>query len=799
MKNLIRMKTALLTVAALLMFAIPAQADDPVMLGFVNITNNNPGDAAIGEAQLFVEVSDPGGDQVLFTFYNVGTEDSSIADVYFDDGSLLGIASIDDSHPGVSFSQGANPADLPGGNGISPPFEVTEGFSADSDPPAQPNGVNPGEWLGILFDLQDGKTFADVLDDLATGALRIGIHVQGFASGGSESFINHPPGAGDTGTITIIKDADPADGEDFAFSGDLGAFTLDDADPDDGDGIADAMTFTDLATGPYDVSESVPSGWDLVDIQCVDPDQGTQVSVGEATASIDLDAGEHIYCTFENVLQRGEIIVEKVTDPSGDPTEFDFALMGGPSELDEAFSLSDGESYSSGPVLPGSGYSAAETVPDGWDLTSATCDDGSPVTDIDVSPGETVVCTFENTGYVGMLGIRKVTDPSGDPTEFDFTLTGGLAPNDFSLSDGDGIAFGLVPGSGYSVAETVPDGWDLTSATCDDGSPVTDIDVSPGETVVCTFENTAQPGEIVVEKVTDPSGDPTEFDFALTGGPSELDEAFSLSDGDSYSSGPVLPGSNYSAAETVPDGWDLTSATCDDGSPVTDIDVSPGETVVCTFENTLRGEIVIEKVTDPSGDPTEFDFALTGGPSELDEAFSLSDGESYSSGPVLPGSNYSAAETVPDGWNLVSATCDDGSPVTDIDVSPGETVICTFLNEEEEEPTAVTLAAFSAEAGAGSVVLAWETAAEIDNAGFNLYRATAEGGPYTKVNDALVAAEGDPTSGASYTFLDKGLLPGTYYYKLEDVDFAGVTALHGPVSATVVSRLRRPSYRPMAP
>ncbi len=94
------------------------------------------------------------------------------------------------------------------------------------------------------------------------------------------------------------------------------------------------------------------------------------------------------------------------------------------------------------------------------------------------------------------------------------------------------------------------------------------------------------------------------------------------------------------------------------------------------------GEIIIRKVTDPSPDPTNtsFDFTLAGGPSNLNQSFSLHDGEQHSSGEVFAGSGYSAAETVPTGWELVSATCDDGSPVTNIDVSVNETVTCTFTN-----------------------------------------------------------------------------------------------------------------------
>ena len=115
------------------------------------------------------------------------------------------------------------------------------------------------------------------------------------------------------------------------------------------------------------------------------------------------------------------------------------------------------------------------------------------------------------------------------------------------------------------------------------------------------------------------------------------------------------------------------------------------------------------------------------------------------------------------------------------------------------QPTAITLASFTATAGAGSVTLDWETGTEIDNAGFNLYRAAASDGPYTKVNTALIAAEGDPVSGTSYTYLDQRLLPGTYYYKLEDVDLNGVVTTHGPISATILPRFRRPTYRPTMP
>ena len=190
------MRKFIVSAIGILLISFAASANASI-IGFYNITGNNVGDAAIGEAQLFVDVTDEGDGRAHFTFMNLGPEASSITDVFFDDGTLLRIAEIIDADegggdPGVDFSQDAKPGELPGANNAVPEFETTAGFSADSDPATQTNGVNPGETLAVIFFLQGSQTFATVEDELATGLLRIGIHVQGFASGGSESFVNNP-------------------------------------------------------------------------------------------------------------------------------------------------------------------------------------------------------------------------------------------------------------------------------------------------------------------------------------------------------------------------------------------------------------------------------------------------------------------------------------------------------------------------------------------------------------------------------------------------------------------------------
>ena len=177
---------------AIIVLSIPLNPAYAVSYSFVGLTNTSGVNTAAGVSQLSVAVTSFSSSQVDFTFTNTGSAAMSITDIYFDDGSLLALAAVIDG-AGVDFEPGATPPNLPGGNLASPAFVTTAGFSADSEPPAQTNGVNPGENVKIRFTLQSGKTFANVLADLYTGALRIGIHVQAFANEGSESFLHTSP------------------------------------------------------------------------------------------------------------------------------------------------------------------------------------------------------------------------------------------------------------------------------------------------------------------------------------------------------------------------------------------------------------------------------------------------------------------------------------------------------------------------------------------------------------------------------------------------------------------------------
>jgi len=108
--------------------------------------------------------------------------------------------------------------------------------------------------------------------------------------------------------------------------------------------------------------------------------------------------------------------------------------------------------------------------------------------------------------------------------------------------------------------------------------------------------------------------------------------------------------------------------------------------------------------------------------------------------------------------------------------------------------TLIALSSFTATPKNKEVILEWKTESEIDNVGFNLYRATSANGEYVQINGSLFTTQGSSTQVASYEFTDKNVKNRkTYWYKLEDIDLNGVSTFHGPVSATprLIYKLRK--------
>ena len=141
--------------------------------------------------------------------------------------------------------------------------------------------------------------------------------------------------------------------------------------------------------------------------------------------------------------------------------------------------------------------------------------------------------------------------------------------------------------------------------------------------------------------------------------------------------------------------------------------------------------------------------------------------------------------------DIFQFTLDDHYVVTPVQVGTkaGKKTDTDYISGPACSLTAIELISFTAEPlPRGRVLLAWETGTEVDTAGFNLYRAIEEEGPYTKIA-GLIPAKGSPVAGASYWFLDKPGF-GRFFYQLEDVDIYGGSTMHGPAKTVVLPRPR---------
>ena len=81
-----------------------------------------------------------------------------------------------------------------------------------------------------------------------------------------------------------------------------------------------------------------------------------------------------------------------------------------------------------------------------------------------------------------------------------------------------------------------------------------------------------------------------------------------------------------------------------------------------------------------------------------------------------------------------------------------------------------------------AVDIEWETATELDVAGFNVYRSFSEGSERILLNQELISASDDALIGAKYQYNDPDVSPGNiYYYWLEEIGLNGGTLFHGPI------------------
>jgi len=269
----------------------------------------------------------------------------------------------------------------------------------------------------------------------------------------------------------------------------------------------------------------------------------------------------------------------------------------------------------------------------------------------------------------GTIIVEKQTIPDGSPQSFTFTPSWGSS---FSLTDGQSSSSGLLPAGTYSVSETVPSGWDLSSAVCSDGSLVSAIELSGGEEVTCIFTN-SQRQDLTVTKTATASYDRT-YLWAI-------DKTVDGATSQTIASGLATFGYNVEVNQTgfSDSGWTLggtitvSNPNSFDVTGVTVTDVYPGGVCIVTGGT---------NVTVPANDAVTLSYACT-----------------FASQPAYSGTNTATA-TWDAEWELPSTSASGTAAVTfardqeidktitvvDDKTNPGSPVTLDTLTAADAEP-----------------------------------------------------------------------------------------------------------------
>jgi hypothetical protein len=465
--------------------------------------------------------------------------------------------------------------------------------------------------------------------------------------------------------------------------------------------VSDGQTATwvALAQGTFQVTEAVPTGWDLATAPCTGASSNSAITNGRSITLGDTTNNDAV-CTFTNT-QRGQIVVTKDTNPEGNSGTFPVTLAG-PNSFSDTGNLVDDGGQHTFLAPPGNPYNLTENLTGlPYTLENIACVRGQTTLDASsftVQVADSITCTVTNHANPGTVTVTKNTDPAGGTGPFPVKLAG---PNSFSQTkslagDGSSDTFTDVPAdSPYNLTEDLTGlPYTLDSITCARGATTLDptgFRVLPGDAIQCAVNNDAKPGRVIVTKDTNPEGGKGTFPITLTGPNAYNANGTLTNDGGQHTFDPVPAGSGYALSENLTGlQYDLTSIVCN-GTDVTQgtFNVGPDETVNCTVTNAARtGSVRVTKRTDPAGGTGTFPITLSGPNSFTDSSNLVNDSGQHTFSDVLIGSGYSLSENTSGlDYSLESIVC-DGVNVTsgNFEVTQGHTVDCTVTNMKNVSP-----------------------------------------------------------------------------------------------------------------
>ncbi len=514
----------------------------------------------------------------------------------------------------------------------------------------------------------------------------------------------------DAGSITIVKDAQPNNAQDFHFTlaapNDLNAaFDLDD---DDDATLSNSVTYR-VPPGTTTAAEvNIPDGWNLTDISCTKAATETATSV-----SVILADDEAVTCTFTNSRTSSLEVDKYWVINGGDPVQegSEPAGLGLGAQLTVDGDNEDWNSPLTG-YLQGTSVSLDETVSFDNDLcdwagtthgsvtevNGETPADGTLPHSVALGGGANHATITNEVTCSGALVLKKVVENTNGGTAVpgDFTLVASPAGGGADLTtpgSTEGHEFTVPAGQVYNLTETDgPENYTLTGIDCGAGK-VTSVQVPAGETRTCTYTNHDSPGSLTLVKVVEHNGtgdDAEAGEWVLTATPDFAGQ--DTISGTTGVSGETKAGT-YDLSEDGPTTYDASTWSClagGDTVTVTDssVDLEMGQDVTCTITNTARWpHLTLVKIVDPlnaQDGPEAFTLTATAQSGSQEPLSGL--------GPVVEDDvmvgTYDLSESGPEGYDPAEAgwQCVDADqkavPVVDdaVTLEVADQVTCTIVN-----------------------------------------------------------------------------------------------------------------------
>ncbi|MFX0194686.1 MAG: T9SS type A sorting domain-containing protein [Candidatus Hodarchaeota archaeon] len=152
----------------------------------------------------------------------------------------------------------------------------------------------------------------------------------------------------------------------------------------------------------------------------------------------------------------------------------------------------------------------------------------------------------------------------------------------------------------------------------------------------------------------------------------------------------------------------------------------------------------------------------------------------------LPAGNYGIKYTTGDGKNQPTAF-DVSLP--DVSISDGQTLTTNIpaagvitVYAKLSTPVPVELSSFSAEVQGRDIILTWITQTETSNLGFEIQKSQYRN---TFINIGFFRGNNATSLPYEYSYIDKNLNNGKYYYRLKQIDIDGRLKYSGTIEVTI--------------